>query len=154
MRFNLGLIFVVQIFCTNNCFAQENDKSRLFDDIKRMDRLLFTAVNNCDTAAYQNYFTKDLEFYHDKGGVSFFDDELASIKARCRSGVRVRRVLILSSLKVYPIKNYGAIQEAEHTFYFTDPGKPEQLGGTFKFLHIWKFENNSWKISRVISYGH
>ena len=149
------IVFVAAVFLiATDCNAQTDDEGYLFNEIKRMDSILFRTVNTCDTTAYKNYFTKDLEFYHDKGGVSFYNSEVASIIYRCKAGIKVRRVLIPTSLKVFPIKDYGAIEEAEHTFYFTDPGKQEQLAGTFKFIHIWKFENKSWKISRVISYGH
>jgi len=149
------LIFIALIlFLAIKSNAQTGDKERLFNEIKRMDSLLFKAVNTCDTVAYKNYFTKDLEFYHDKAGVSYYDDEVASIINRCKAGIQIRRILIPTTLKVFPIKDYGAIEEAEHTFYFTEPGKQEQFAGTFKFIHIWRLENKSWKISRVISYGH
>ncbi|HWV74031.1 MAG TPA: nuclear transport factor 2 family protein [Pseudosphingobacterium sp.] len=135
-------------------YAQISDTTALFRSISRMDSLLFNAVNTCDTNEYKKFFTADLEFYHDKGGVSSFATELASIQQRCKRGIHVRRVLVPNSLTVYSIKDYGAIQEARHTFYFKEPNKPEQLGGTFKFIHIWKFEGGIWKISRVVSYGH
>lgn len=119
-----------------------------------MDNLLFESLSNCDTLSYKNYFTKDLEFYHDKAGVSSYKNEIASVVKNCKKGVKVRRELVPNTLKVFPVQDYGAIEEGKHTFYFTEPGKQEVQAGTFKFIHVWKFENKSWKISRVISYDH
>lgn len=64
----------------------------------------------------------------------------------------MRRELVKSSLEVYPIKNYGAIEVGVHIFYHIENGR--QIQGKFKFTHVWKNENGEWKISRVISYGH
>lgn len=148
------LAFLSIIFLSTKSFAQDLSNDSLLVEISRMDSLLFKVVNTCDTTAYKNFFTTNLEFYHDKGGLTLFVDELKSIKERCKAGIQIRRVLIPGSLKVYPIRNYGAIEEGKHTFYFTEPGKQEIFAGTFKFIHIWKFENKTWKISRVISYDH
>ena len=65
---------------------------------------------------------------------------------------KLTRELVKGSLEVYPIKNYGAIEIGEHQFKHIENGKEEI--GTFKFVMIWKLENNLWKISRVISFGH
>jgi ketosteroid isomerase-like protein len=55
-------------------------------------------------------------------------------------------------MEVYPIKDFGAIQTASHIFSHVENGKLEK--GTFKFVHIWKKENGSWKVCRVITYDH
>ena len=49
---------------------------QLFNTIARMDSILFTALHNQDTAALKNLFTKDLEFYHDKGGLSNYQQNM------------------------------------------------------------------------------
>jgi hypothetical protein len=73
---------------------------------------------------------------------------------RRANGIKVRRELIKSSLEVYPIGNYGAIEVGSHQFYFKHKGEAERLGGTYKFLHVWQLKDGAWKISRIVSYGH
>ena len=131
-----------------------SSKDSLFRTIQMMDSIFFHAFNTCDTSKSKSLFTKDLEFYHDAGGLTNYDENLNSIRYRCNNKAKVRRELVKGTLEVYPIANYGAIEIGLHKFYYTEPGKSEQLDGTFRFVHIWIHKNNDWKISRVISYDH
>ena len=129
-------------------------KNSLFNTIETMDSIFFHAFNTCDTSKSKSLFTKDLEFYHDKGGLTNYEQNLSSIRYRCNSKAKVRRELVAGSMEVYPIGNYGAIETGVHRFYYTEPGKSEQLDGSFRFMHIWAYRDNEWKISRVVSYDH
>lgn len=124
------------------------------DTILRMDSIFFKAFNNCDTATTNGMFTKDLEFYHDRGGLTRYDENLASIRYRCSQDYKVRRELVPGTSEVFPIKDFGAIQLGSHHFYYTPKAGKEQLDGTFRFVHVWKNENGVWKIARVISFDH
>lgn len=116
---------------------------------------MFQAFNTCDSLAYRTYFADDLEFYHDLGGLTVsLARELASFKEMCARGSHIRRELVKNSLEVYPLNNYGAVEIGIHRFYHTNPGQPEKLSGTYKFIHVWHHQNGHWKIARVISYGH
>ena len=126
----------------------------LFDELARMDSIVFTAVNTGDYETIAGIFTKDLEFFHDKAGLSNYAQNMEATRNLLNNPEKVRRELVPGSLEVYEIPGYGAIQLGEHRFYQTPPGKPERLGGTFKFLHIWKKVEGEWKISRVVSYDH
>lgn len=132
--------------------AQQPDS--LYQTIKRMDSLLFDAFNKCDTAASKDFFTNDLEFYHDKGGLTRYEENMRSIRKRCSGDYIVRRELVPGTLEVFPIKDYGAIQLGNHRFYFKNKGEAEQLDGEFRFVHVWKNENGRWKIARVVSFDH
>lgn len=66
----------------------------------------------------------------------------------------MRRELSKSSLEVYPIKDFGAIEIGTHNFYQTDKEQPERLVAQPKFMHIWKKEGDVWKIVKVVSYDH
>ena len=138
--------------------AQSNDDSgiarALYDTIYLMDSIFFEAFNTCDTTKTKSLFTKDLEFYHDAGGLTNYVQNLESIRYRCNTKTKVRRELVKESLEVYPIKNYGAIEIGRHRFYYTAVGKEEKLEGTFRFIHIWIHKTNEWQISRVISFDH
>jgi hypothetical protein len=54
------------------------------------------------------------------------------------------------SLEVYPIKGYGAVEMGMHGFYNSKEKIPNDLHYA-KFVHIWKRENGTWRITRVIS---
>lgn len=138
--------------------AQSMDDSviqtSLYDTICMMDSIFFNAFNTCDTTLTKLLFTKDLEFYHDAGGLTNYDQNLKSIRYRCNAATKVRRELVPGSLEVFPIKDYGAIEIGRHRFYYKEVGEEEKLDGTFRFVHIWVYNNNEWKISRAISFDH
>jgi len=152
------IAFIGFTYMSNYAIAQPGREAgsptALYDTIRLMDSIFFRAFNTCDTTLSKSLFTKDLEFYHDAGGLTNYDENLKSIRYRCSNKAKVRRELVNESLEVYPIANYGAIEIGLHKFYYTEPGKKEQLDGTFRFVHIWIYKDNEWKISRVISYDH
>lgn len=158
--FILRKLFIIMsfLFWTNLSKAQSIDdsvnKTDLYNAIYLMDSIFFEAFNTCDTTMSKSLFTKDLEFYHDAGGLTNYDQNLKSIKNRCSATTKVRRELVPGSLEVYPIKDYGAIEIGRHRFYYKEVGEEEKLDGTFRFIHIWIHKNNEWKISRVISFDH
>lgn len=135
--------------------AQQADTNTLYNEILQADSLLFNAFNHCDSATYKKYFTDDLEFYHDLGGLSVgLQTELQGFREMCARGTHIRRALVKNSLEVHPLKNYGAVEVGMHRFYHTNNGEPEKLSGTYKFVHVWQKKEGQWRISRVISYGH
>lgn len=124
----------------------------VYQEIAHMDSVLFTAFNNRDLEKFQSLFTKDLEFYHDEGGLTGYEHTIAFLKNLKESNSQLKRALVKGSLEVYCIKDYGAVQIGAHTFCHPENGRLDC--GTFKFVHVWKKINNDWKISRVISYDH
>lgn len=140
-------------------FAQKSpsmENSQLYKDVLKADSLLFGAFNNCDTVTYRKYINEDIEFYHDLGGLNVGADyELRSIKEMCARGNHIRRELIKKTLEVHPIKGYGAVEIGVHTFYHTNKGQTEEkVSGTYKFVQLWQFKDGTWKLAKVISYGH
>ncbi len=126
----------------------------LFEEIANMDKVLFNAFNSGDIEKVKSLFTKDLEFYHDKGGLSDYQSNIEAIGRLTSGEIKIRRALVEGSLEVYPVPEFGAIQEGQHDFFETLPGQPERKTGTFKFIHIWKKTDDGWKIARVVSYDH
>lgn len=84
----------------SNTNAQQPDS--LYQKIKQMDSLLFDASNKCDTVASKTFFTNDLEFYHDKGGLTGYDENMRSIRKRCSASYTVRRELVQGT-EVFPL---------------------------------------------------
>jgi hypothetical protein len=126
----------------------------LYDTIAFMDSILFDAFNTRNFDKIKTLFSDSLEFYHDLGGVTNYDQNMNSFKKSFGNERKVRRELVKGSLEVYPIKDYGAVEIGIHRFYGTESGQKEKLGSEAKFLMVWQKKNNNWKISRVVSYGH
>ena len=146
-----SLLFALLITLCANAQSQQSSNS-LYKEIAHMDSVLFNAFNNRDMEVFKTLFTTDLEFYHDKGGLTDYTYSINSFKNTIAQNNGLRRELVNGSLEVYPIKDYGAIQIGTHTFCHLENGK--QDCGTFKFVHIWKKINGEWKITRVVSYDH
>lgn len=146
---------VVMMLAAMSIQAQEKQDSSgktLYREIARMDSIVFNAFNKRDTSLFKSLFTEELEFYHDKSGLTNYRHTVDFMKEVAKPGNDLKRELVSGSLEVYPVPGYGAIQIGTHRFCHTENGK---YGcGTFKFVHIWKQKNNEWKISRVVSYDH
>lgn len=124
----------------------------LFDTIARMDSTIFDAFNAHDADLLMSMFTDDLEFYQDNDGLKDYKQTSDDFKKLFTNVPDIRRNLVKESLAVYPIKDYGAVETGDHVFCHNEDGKEDC--GTFKFAMIWRRDGETWKISRVISYGH
>ena len=152
MRYIFAFLLMAACLNTGHLVAQQRDT--LFRAIEHMDSMLFNAFNSCDTIAAKQFFTKDLEFYHDKGGLTDYEENMRSIRIRCEQDFVVRRELVRETMEVFPIKSYGAIQIGSHKFFVKNKGEKERLDGTFRFVHVWRKEDGTWKIARVVSFDH
>jgi len=130
----------------------QTENLELYSEIAHMDSVLFSAFNSHDAEKMSILFTKDLEFYHDKNGLSGYEQTVEAFGRLFSQNNGMRREILKSNLEVYPINNYGAVEIGVHTFYHME--NDQRIGGTFKFIHLWKKENGQWKISRIISYDH
>ncbi|MDI9238266.1 nuclear transport factor 2 family protein [Lysobacter sp. LF1] len=126
----------------------------LQDTIAALDAAVFDAFNTCSDPAqldrHAGYFASDVEFYHDTGGVTHSRTSMLQNTAKHVCG-KFRRELVPGTLKVFPIKDYGAIEQGAHRFCHFDSGKCE---GMADFVIVWHNQNGLWKITRVLSYGH
>jgi len=129
-----------------------NQEENLYTEITHQDSILFNAFNNHDLETFKSVFATDLEFFHDKGGLTDYNYTVESFKNTIAKNNGLNRQLVKGSLEIHPIKDYGAIQIGSHTFCHPENGKMDC--GTFKFVHIWKKTPTGWKITRVISYNH
>ena len=134
-----------------NTYAAHPQDS-LYDIIQHQDSLLFAAYNEHDLNKIKTFFTGDLEFYHDKGGLTNYAQNIDGFKSNFEKNNGLHRELVPESLEVYPVKEFGAMEIGEHKFCHDENGK--QDCGTFKFAMVWKKTPEGWKISRVMSYGH
>ena len=122
----------------------------LYKTIAAADAAVFAASNRCDLETMANFFTDDLEFYHDRTGLAVGKADLLQ-KTKANICGKMVRELVPGSLEVYPLHDYGAIQIGTHRFLH--PGEPNNIGQA-RFIHIWRNQNGAWRITRVISYDH
>jgi hypothetical protein len=101
-----------------------------------------------------------LRFYHDQGGFqdkTKFLENTANNICGSPSQKPIRKVAP-ESLEVFPLyasgKIYGAIQTGVHHFYIRENGKKDLWTSTARFTHLWILENESWKLTEVLSYDH
>lgn len=126
----------------------------LTSTIASLDSALFAAFNAHDAAALGAWFTPDLEFYHDKGGLAGYDSTMAGFQRMFTQAATagMHREMVPGTLEVYPIGEFGALEVCQHRFCHTENGKEEC--GTFKNIMVWRKDGGSYKVSRVISYDH
>ncbi len=141
--------------------AAQNQDAGLNGLIREKDSLFWQAYNNCDVPGMMQYFADDVEFYHDKGGITTGIEKFtANTKNNLcgKAGFRLRREAIAGTIQIFPMqqagKLYGAIISGEHLFYINDNGKPEFLDGHARFTHLWLLQNSVWKMSRILSFDH
>jgi hypothetical protein len=126
----------------------------LYDTIAYLDSFFFNAFNTRNLDKLEDLLANNLEFYHDLGGVTNYDQNIDAFKKTFESERRVRRELVRGTLEVYPIKDYGAVETGTHRFYATEKGQEEKLSSEAKFVQVWQKKDGVWKITRIISYGH
>ena len=121
---------------------------KVYDIIVAKDKEYFDAYNTCDMKKQASLYSEDLEFFHDKGGLSTSKQEILTSIEKNICG-KVTRTLIDGSIEVYPIKDYGAIEIGYHKFYNNQ--EPNAKSKPSKFIMVWKNEGEKWLISKVIS---
>jgi len=130
-------------------------------EIAARDAELFdTLFNRCDPARMRALLADDIEFYHDRSGVTRGADAFVADYARACTerqapdAWRSRRELVADSLVVDPVPGVGAIEAGEHLFYERRGDGPEQLAGRARFAQLWLRAADGWRLSRVFSYRH
>lgn len=147
-----GIFYVALFGLAISVKASAQQPDELYKKVAALDSIVFTAFNRCDLKTFGSMFTKELEFYHDRGGLTDYLHTINTIKENCDRKLGLTRTLVPGSMEVYPIGEYGAVQIASHRFCHVENGREDC--GTFKFIHVWKKDKDTWKISRVISYDH
>lgn len=155
-KIQILLLFIV----SQIVFSQVKTTDELYKTAKKLDSLIFdVGFNQCNLSHYDAIVSDDLEFYHDKGGIT---SGKAAFKASIQNNIcgnpnKVKRDLVPNSMKVYPLYDnnvlYGFIQEGEHDFAEFSQGKWNK-GSRAKFTILWILQGKDWKMKRVLSYDH
>jgi hypothetical protein len=125
------------------------------------DSLLFQiGFNTCNISVFDSLVTEDLEFFHDQSGIvrgkkSFIE---GTENGLCNLDYQPIRRLIEGTTEIFPLYNngelYGVIQSGRHQFLAKYPDRPTRVTSEARFTHVWLLKENSWLVSRVLSYEH
>lgn len=150
-----GLMGSMLLFgAVDSAAAAERTPEQLTQAIDALDTALFETFNTCadpaQLAKHASYFDPAVEFYHDTGGVTWTRDEMVD---RTRANVcgNYRRERVPGTLKVVPIKGFGAIAQGSHRFCAMTE---TTCAGEADFVMIWREGDDQWQVTRVLSYGH
>ena len=129
-------------------------QTSLHATVAALDSAVFDAFNRCSDPAqlerHAAYFAEDVEFYHDTGGVTWTREAMLD-NTRTHVCGHFSRELVPGTLKVYPIRDFGAIAQGTHRFCQFATGQCEGLAD---FTMIWRHRDGAWQLTRVLSYGH
>lgn len=130
-----------------------DDAASLETTVAQLDDAVFDAFNRCadpgQLKRHASYFADDVEFYHDTGGVTWNRRDMLANTRRYACG-HYTRERVPGTLKVYPIKDFGALEQGVHRFCQVGGG----CEGEADFAILWRRTAQGWRITRVLSYGH
>ena len=123
---------------------------QLTGTVTKLDANLFAAYNDCDLTSFARYVAPDIQFYHDKSGLTVGRSKLV---ASIRNNIcgKLRRVLVPGTLAVYPIPGYGALETGADQFCELRTGNCDFFS---KFTQLWQYRNGAWLLTIVFSYDH
>jgi hypothetical protein len=126
----------------------------LFRAIAAQDAALFDAYNRCDLGKFASLLDENIEFFHDKGGITRGREALTESVRKNICGTTTRE-LVADSLEVYPMDNYGALEIGTHRFHHPKAEATEPVGEG-KFVQLWHYDkaSDTWKLTRVFSFDH
>ena len=132
--------------------SQAATSDELFQTIARLDKQVFDAIDRCDMQTEASFWADEAEFYHDKNGLMVGGPQIVDAIKNNLCG-KVKRELVPGTLEVYPLAGYGAVEIGVHRFLH--PWEQDHgVVGEAKFIHVWRYKDGMWKITRVISIDH
>ena len=160
LKLSISAILFSLVLCEYS-LAQNKPVDEELQEVYNLDSIFWGHYNTCNIDAMRSFFTDDIEFYHDKGGVINGLDNFLTVSKRnlcSNDNFRLRREAVTGSVKAFPMKDegklYGAILSGQHVFYIIENGKEPRLDGLARFSHLWLKTESGWKMSRVFSYDH
>jgi hypothetical protein len=125
----------------------------LYQKMLALDTAMFDSFNRCadpaQLAKHATFYARDVEFYHDRGGVEWGVDAVIDSTRKNVCG-KFRRELDAVSFRVSPIPGFGAMTFGTHRFCHT----PTTCEGAAEFAIVWKQTGDEWQATRVLSYAH
>jgi len=126
--------------------------------VGQADAAFWEAYNRCDLAAMEALLTLDVEFWHDKTGLTTTRPAVVRSLAAgpCGTpGMRLRREAVVDSVQVYPLADAGVLVTGQHRFLVTRAPQRERLDGSARFASVWtRGADMQWRMHRIVSYDH
>lgn len=125
--------------------------------VRDADARYWQAYNACDMRAMGDLLTEDVEFYHDKTGLTVSRAAVLDSlrKGPCSdSNSHLRRQAVDASLRFHPLAGGYALLMGTHRFYVRKQGEPERLDGQAEFANVWQSVDGHWRMRRILSYAH
>lgn len=138
----------------------KDEAAQLRREVLAADAALFAAFNAGDAAAMAPFFSERLEFFHDTGGLSGYEQSLRQFAQNfARPGLKLRRELLPEGLEVHPLPGIGAMQIGRHRFCSRERQADGHWGeegcSVYGFSNVWeRSPEGRWRLLRVMSYGH
>lgn len=129
-------------------------KPDLRAEILAADARLFGAINQRDIAPLKQGFSPRLEFYHDRSGLTNYDDNIRIFETRFKEPGTLRREAMNETAEVFPAGPGLAMHIGSHRFCATEAPGAREGCSVYRFSMVWQKEADAWKLLRVLSYGH
>lgn len=125
--------------------------------VRAADARYWQAYNACDLPTMGELLTDDVEFYHDKTGLTASKSAvLASLrKGPCGDPAsHLRREAVDAGIRFHPLAGGFALLSGTHRFHLRQDGGPERLDGQAEFTNLWQSVDGRWRMRRILSYAH
>jgi CubicO group peptidase (beta-lactamase class C family)/ketosteroid isomerase-like protein len=122
-------------------------------EVLALDARFFDAFNRRDAATLGAMLADDLEFFHDRNGLTGRDFSLRALASAPREG-GPQRSLVEDSVEVWPLPGFGAAQSGKHRFCTRPPGASAESCSVYRFTHLWRERGGQWQLARIISLDH
>lgn len=150
-------LLVLQSPSSSRAPATPPSNASIEETVRTLDREFWDAYNTCDLDRMRELLTDDIEFYHDKGGLTVTREALLDSLSEglCGPGKpTMRREAATEDAEVFELSDYGAVIRGRHLFHERHEGGTEVPVERAQFFHLWKASEDGWKMSRVISFDH
>jgi ketosteroid isomerase-like protein len=162
MRSVLGLLAIGGLMAFCPAAAQTSGSGTMSNSpeaqVRAANDTFWAAFNRCDAAAMAPVFTDDVEFYHDKTGLTA--GRAAVVKSMADgpcgdpSHIRVRREAVAGSERFDPLAGGYALLTGEHRFLSSKDGGDFRHDGIARYIELWQQTDAGWQMRRVVSYDH
>ncbi|MDR6672239.1 DUF4440 domain-containing protein [Xanthomonas sp. 1678] len=125
--------------------------------VRAADARYWQAYNACDMRTMGELLTDDVEFYHDKTGLTA---SKAAVLRSLRDGpcadpaMHLRRDAAAGDVQFHPLAGGFALLAGTHRFHLQRNGEPERLDGQAEFTNLWQSVDGHWRMRRIYSYAH
>jgi len=151
----------------DDVFNLDADGMALRRAVLAADDRLFDAYHRRDVAGMAAVFSERLEFFHDKGGLNGYADNLRAFEQNFRSPLVVRRERVATDQEVHALGGFGAFHSGSHRFCRAlapaeagaaagtqTPGRSAERCETYRFANVWERTPQGLRLLRVVSFDH